>query len=66
MLLSELIMLCSKITCDDQTETLTQVGENIDLGQYRIQTLLGRGGMGEVYRAHDKTLARDVAIKDPA
>ena len=33
------------------------------LGTHRILSLLGIGGMGEVYRAHDSTLARDVAIK---
>ena len=33
------------------------------LGPHRILSLLGIGGMGEVYRAHDSTLARDVAIK---
>ena len=33
------------------------------LGPYEILSALGAGGMGEVYRAHDKRLDRDVAIK---
>jgi serine/threonine protein kinase len=32
-------------------------------GAYEIQSLLGAGGMGEVYRARDPRLRRDVAIK---
>ena len=36
---------------------------NSRLGPYEIKSALGVGGMGEVYRAHDSRLNRDVAIK---
>src|SRR5918993_2548577 len=38
-----------------------QIGQQ--LGSYEITSFIGKGGMGEVYRARDTRLKRDVAIK---
>src|SRR5215469_17125687 len=39
------------------------LGTGTRLGQYEILAPIGAGGMGEVYRARDTKLKRDVAIK---
>jgi eukaryotic-like serine/threonine-protein kinase len=41
----------------------TQLSEGTLLGPYRIEKLIGAGGMGEVFKALDTRLRRDVAIK---
>ena len=40
-----------------------ELGPNRVLGQYRIESELGKGAFGTVYRAHDQTLNRTVALK---
>ncbi len=39
------------------------IASGTKFGRYEIRSLIGAGGMGEVYRARDAHLARDVAIK---
>jgi eukaryotic-like serine/threonine-protein kinase len=49
------------------SSVVTRMGQQVtkarEMGSYRLGDLIGRGGMGEVYHAHHRMLARPAAIK---
>jgi hypothetical protein len=45
--------------------TIKTLGAGAKLGNFEIVELIGRGGMGEVFRARDSRLRRDVATVGP-
>ncbi|MEO5896491.1 MAG: protein kinase [Vicinamibacterales bacterium] len=60
---SSALEACSGYNPADRGAPFMSLSPGSRLGVYEVVSIIGRGGMGEVYRARDTRLARDVALK---